>query len=152
MDQQHQGGCRCGAVRYQLLGEPFEAGLCHCTECRKETGSPFLYFADWTRDAFTVTGEYKTYKGRSFCPQCGGTLFHLSDDHVEVALGSLDEAPVAFVPQLEGWIKRREPWLIDVQGAGQFREDPLPRTFREQTNRVMLGRWMLFCLPLVTSL
>lgn len=124
MDKLFEGGCRCHAVRYRLSGEPFKTGLCHCTDCRKETGSPFLYYADWTRDAFTVTGEYKTFEGRSFCPNCGTALFHLSDDHVEIALGSLDEAPVALVPEREEWIKRREPWLVGVAGAGQFREDP----------------------------
>jgi hypothetical protein len=124
MDKVHEGGCRCGAVRYTLIGEPYLAGLCHCTECRKETGSPFLYFADWKIDQFSSEGEYKTFEGRSFCAQCGSTLFHLSDDHVEIALGSLDEAPIAFSPQVEGWIKRREPWLVSVGGAGQHREDP----------------------------
>jgi hypothetical protein len=123
MSHSYQGGCRCGAIRYSLEGEPYKSGLCHCTECRKETGGPFLYYADWRRDQFTVSGQFATWEGRSFCPTCGGTLFHLSDDHVEIALGSLDEAPVALVPQREGWIKRREPWLVAVVGAGQFRED-----------------------------
>lgn len=85
MDKLYEGGCRCGAVRYRLGGEPYKSGLCHCTECRKETGSSFLYYADWTTNRFSVTGEYKSYEGRSFCPICGGTLFHLSDDHVEIA-------------------------------------------------------------------
>ena len=123
MANSYEGGCRCGAVRYRLSGEPYKSGVCHCTECRRETGSAFLYYADWSIDCFTASGDYKTYEGRSFCPACGGTLFHLSDDHVEIALGSLDEAPVALVPMREGWIKRREPWLVAVAGAGQFRED-----------------------------
>lgn len=123
MDHVYHGGCRCGAVRYEVRGEPLRSGLCHCTECRKETGAPFLYYADWSVDRFSVTGNYATYEGRSFCSACGGTLFHLGDDEVEIALGSLDEAPVALVPQREGWIKRREPWLTQVVGAAQFRED-----------------------------
>lgn len=123
MEKLYQGGCRCGAVRYRLRGEPYKSGLCHCTDCRKETGSAFLYYADWTIDRFEVTGPYATYMGRSFCPVCGGTLFHLSDDHVEIALGSLDEAPVDLAPLREGWIKRREPWMAAVTTAGQFRED-----------------------------
>lgn len=124
MDQLFEGGCRCGTVRYTLRGEPLKIGLCHCTECRKETGAPYLYYADWPLDRFTVSGSYATYEGRSFCPTCGGTLFHLGDDGVEVALGSLDEAPIGLVPTREGWIRRREPWLVAVPGAGQFRQDP----------------------------
>jgi hypothetical protein len=125
MDKVYQGGCRCGAVRFQVSGEPFKSGLCHCAECRKETGSVFLYYADWPIGAFSVGGEYKSYEGRSFCPQCGSALFHLSDDHAEIALGAFDEAPIGIVPQVEGWVKRREPWLTPVAGAGQFEEDPI---------------------------
>lgn len=123
METQFIGGCRCGAVRFTLRGEPTQVGLCHCTTCRKETGGPFLYYADWAMENFTVSGAYKTFEGRSFCPQCGSSLFHPSDDHVEIALGSLDDAPVALVPQKEGWIRRREPWLVAVAGANQFRQD-----------------------------
>ena len=123
MGKQYSGGCRCGAVRYTLEGEPFKAGLCHCTDCRRETGSAFLYYADWLPDQIAITGRYETYEGRSFCPVCGSTLFHLGEVQAEIAVGSLDEAPAALLPLNEGWIKRREPWLVVVPGAGQFRED-----------------------------
>lgn len=123
MTKEYTGGCRCGAVRYRLRGEPFKAGLCHCTDCRRETGSAFLYYADWLPDQITVTGAYQTYEGRSFCPHCGSALFHLGEVQAEIAVGSLDEAPAALIPLREGWIKRREPWLGAVSGAQQFRED-----------------------------
>ncbi len=51
------GGCLCGAVRYQADGEPFRIGICHCADCRKESGSSFTSFAHWRRDAFTYSGE-----------------------------------------------------------------------------------------------
>ena len=65
------GGCSCGAVRYVVTGEPTLTGICHCTLCRKETGSVFMAYADWPRDAFEATGEVRTFDGRSFCPNCG---------------------------------------------------------------------------------
>ncbi len=40
-DKIRTGGCLCGAVRYEVSGEPYIAGLCHCTKCRKLTGSAF---------------------------------------------------------------------------------------------------------------
>jgi hypothetical protein len=119
------GGCACGAVPYQVRGEPLKAGLCHCTDCRKETGSAFLAYADWPPDSFSVTGIYATYAGRSFCPTCGTRLFHVSDKHAEICVGSLDDAPTDLTPSREGWIKRREHWLQRVEGAGQYREDPV---------------------------
>jgi len=118
------GGCRCGAVRYEVRGEPHTVGLCHCTRCRSETGSAFLYYGDWAADRFAVTGEFRTYEGRSFCPTCGSRLFHLSDAGAEICLGSLDEAPTAFTPSREGWIKRREIWMLPAGAAHQADEDP----------------------------
>ena len=50
-----RGGCSCGAVRFELRGEPLKVGLCHCTKCRKATGSAFLAYADWPPLAFSFS-------------------------------------------------------------------------------------------------
>jgi hypothetical protein len=118
------GGCRCGRVRYTVAGEPEKTGLCHCTDCRKETGSAFLAYADWSRNTFSVTGEYTTYEGRSFCPVCGTRLFHVGDDYAEICIGSLDDAPTGLAPMVEGWCIRREQWLPVLAGVPQYRNDP----------------------------
>ena len=118
-----KGGCRCGQVRYEVRGEPTKVGLCHCADCRKETGSAFLYYGDWHLERFSVTGDFKTYAGRSFCPECGTRLFHLADS-AEICLGSLDEAPTSLSPTREGWIKRREIWMLPVGAAVQAETDP----------------------------
>jgi hypothetical protein len=121
-----QGGCRCGSVRYEVRGEPMRVGICHCTDCRKETGSAFLAYADWPSRCFTMSGEYKTYEGRSFCPNCGTRLFHLNQHHTEICVGSLDEAPTGLTPTREGWINRREHWLPALAHVSQWQEDPAP--------------------------
>jgi hypothetical protein len=118
------GGCSCGAVRFIVRGEPHVVGVCHCADCRKATGSAFLFYADWPREAFEATGETRTYQGRSFCPTCGGRLFHLTERGVEIDVGALDDAPGDLRPTREGWIKRREPWLHPVPGTSQHEEDP----------------------------
>jgi hypothetical protein len=119
-----RGGCTCGAVRFELRGEPLKVGLCHCTKCRKATGSTFLAYADWPPSAFTATGEAREYDGRSFCAACGARVFHLSQDRIEIDLGALDDAPFDLVPTREGWTIRREPWLAPIPGAAQFDRDP----------------------------
>lgn len=118
------GGCRCGQIHYEVRGEPIKVGLCHCTDCRKETGSAFLYYGDWELDQFSVTGTFKTYEGRSFCPECGTRLFHVDGEGAEICLGSLDEAPTGLRPSREGWIRRRETWMPPVAGAVQADTDP----------------------------
>jgi hypothetical protein len=124
-DRVRRGGCRCGAVRFEVRGEPRVVGICHCADCRKATGSAYLFYADWPRSAFSVTGEARQYSGRSFCPVCGSRLFHLSENEAEVNLGALDDAPGDLRPTREGWIKRREHWHIPVEDAGQFEQDPV---------------------------
>ena len=45
----HEGGCSCGAVRYQTTGKPERVGVCHCRYCQTRTGSAFgvsVYFKD----------------------------------------------------------------------------------------------------------
>jgi hypothetical protein len=120
-----RGGCNCKAVRFELQGEPQRCGVCHCTTCRKETGSPFMAFAVWPRSRMAVTGETRSYtevtEHRHFCPLCGSSLFatNTEDDDVEVRLGALDAAPTRFTPDHESWVGRRETWLQPIEGTEQ---------------------------------
>ncbi|OWV70799.1 aldehyde-activating protein [Rhizobium sp. R634] len=117
------GSCLCGAVAYRVEGEPLRVGLCHCADCRKSSGSAFVFFAVWPRQAFSHSGEIATFSGRSFCPICGSRLFCLQEAAAEIRLGSLDNPPTDLAPDTEIWIKRREPWLHPLPGAGQFDQD-----------------------------
>jgi hypothetical protein len=117
------GGCTCGAVRFEVRGEPYIVGLCHCMDCRKATGGVAMPSANWYLDRFISTGAAKEFRGRSFCPECGSRLFHLNDKRAEVLLGALDDGPGDLKPMVEGWIFRREYWLAPVPGAAQFERD-----------------------------
>ena len=117
------GGCLCKAVRYQVRGEPYQSGLCHCATCRKLTGSHFSATANWRADQFTMSGTLHTYERRSFCPACGSRLFFLFDGGVEVFLGTLDDAPNGIRPMVEVWTARREPWLPVIDQAAQHRHN-----------------------------
>jgi hypothetical protein len=121
-----EGGCLCGAVRFRVRGQPLRAGICHCLDCRKVTGSSFSAFAIWPRSAFESTGDVGTYAGRSFCRECGARVFSLTDDEAEVLLGSLDQAPGDIAPQYELWIGRRERWMQPLPWVRQFEHDREP--------------------------
>lgn len=105
------GGCLCGKVRYAVRGEPARVGLCHCADCRKESGSSFVTFAVWPTEAFSSSGELKLFHGRGFCPSCGSRLFNPGEKETEIRVGSLDDAPNDLKPEYEIWIVRRETWL-----------------------------------------
>lgn len=104
------GGCLCGEVRIEAEGTPYRVGLCHCLDCRKHTGSLFHASAIFPADAVTITGETRAFKGRSFCPRCGSSVFGRGEDEIEVSIGALD-APDQFQPTYELWTVRREAWL-----------------------------------------
>ena len=120
------GGCLCGAVRYTVRGEPVHVGRCHCADCRKESGSAFTVYAQWLVEAFELDGEIASYHGRGFCPRCGSRVLNpirSGDTHVEIRIGTLDDAPFELKPEAEIWIKRRESWIPPIQGASQHQEN-----------------------------
>ncbi len=117
------GACRCRAIKFKVIGIPLRAGLCHCHDCRRETGSVFATFAVWPRSAFACEGSYATYEGRSFCPTCGSRLFAIANEEAEIKLGVLDDAPFDVRPSYELWTKRRQTWLQPLEGCEQYNED-----------------------------
>src|SRR5690349_11382087 len=48
------GGCFCGAVRYTVTDEFAYALNCHCSNCRRTTGSAFKPFAGIARHKLSV--------------------------------------------------------------------------------------------------
>ena len=117
------GRCLCGEVAYTVKGPPLRVGLCHCADCRKESGSSFVTFAIWPAHAFESSGDIGLFHGRGFCPACGSRMFNRGEGEVEIRVGSLDMAPTDLEPTYELWIKRRENWLPPVQDTEQFLED-----------------------------
>jgi hypothetical protein len=119
----HSGQCRCGQVQLSVRGAPLRVGICHCTDCRQESGSAFTFYGIWPAPLFEHVGETAEHSGRRFCPRCGSRLFSVDDREAEIKLGILSAAPTPFVPSYELWIKRREPWLRPIEGAAQFEEN-----------------------------
>ena len=48
------GGCLCGAVQYKVRDEFRYAMNCHCSQCRRATGSAFKPFGGIERDKFAI--------------------------------------------------------------------------------------------------
>jgi hypothetical protein len=117
------GECLCGQVQISARGEPLRTGICHCTKCRQESGSAFTFYGVWPAHRFQSTGETSELNGQHFCPRCGSRLFALSDREAEFKLGVLSEAPTPLVPSYELWVKRRERWLLPIEGAAQYQEN-----------------------------
>ncbi|AZQ65883.1 GFA family protein [Silicimonas algicola] len=90
------GSCLCGAVRFTVRGTPQGTSVCHCGQCRKQSGH--VWSSAHVPDAdLSVEGEVRWFRAsekarRGFCPTCGSFLFWKgeADDHVSFALGAID--------------------------------------------------------------
>jgi len=115
------GGCLCGALRYEALGEPTFAGFCYCADCRKASGGGSIGFMGFAASALRFSGPAQQFNSRAFrggestrnfCPTCGGLVFGgivgESDSHTIYA-GSLDD-PSVFRPAIAIFNRDRPTW------------------------------------------
>ena len=129
------GGCHCGAIRYQVSGEPIHNALCHCSDCRRHAGAPMVSWTLFADDNFTITeGEAKVYASsehgrRLFCAACGTGLFYTNEvifpGLTDVQSSTLDD-PGALRPTAQIQIADRISWMADVAALPQFERYPGP--------------------------
>ena len=125
----HTGGCLCGAVRYELQGEPDWTVYCHCESCRKHTGGPVAAFATYLPEHVVWTnGERKRYESspgrqRSFCEHCGSSLTfeaHFKDrDWLAMMIGTMDN-PEHFAPTEHTCHEETLSWLALEDSLKKF--------------------------------
>lgn len=129
----HHGQCLCGAIHYQLTGEPRFVALCHCGDCRRSAGAPMVAWAMFPESALTVTkGSPKTINSsgtamRSFCAECGSGLFYrnaaILPGLVDVQTGTLDD-PDALPPTMQIQVAERLGWMRHVHELPEFERYP----------------------------
>lgn len=91
MADSHAGRCFCGAVEFEVSGDPAAMGFCHCEDCTAWAAAPISAFSLFPLGSVTVTkgedniGTYnKTVNSdRKFCKTCGG---HVFSDHPGMGL------------------------------------------------------------------
>ncbi|MBX9643352.1 MAG: GFA family protein [Novosphingobium sp.] len=127
------GGCRCGAIRYEISGKPIAGVACHCRDCQFVAGgSPNLtwLFAhsgfELLRGNPTVYRATATSGGSNFCSICGVQVYSRPDknDHlIAIKVGTLDD-PSEFQVDADIWMKSAQPWHRKHNGAQQFEGNP----------------------------
>ena len=122
------GGCLCGRTRYRLGAEPLQAAHCHCSQCRRASGAPFLTWVAFPGNSFAFTqGDPGIYHAsdkaeRTFCPDCGSplTFRHVESTHqIDVTAGSLDKAD-AVRPIHHIWNSAKLGWLHMDDGLPRY--------------------------------
>jgi len=123
------GSCLCGDVRYEIDGRVSAIWYCHCSKCRKVTGSAFHAAALCRRSGFrwvageALISEYRTASGYHvhFCSRCGSPLPAVLDDgsSVVISAGGLDGDPGSR-PVRHIFVGSKAPWFEICDGLPQF--------------------------------
>jgi hypothetical protein len=129
-----RGSCLCGAVRYELTEAPVWAHACHCSRCRKTSGSAFtpnlfvkldaLRFTQGADQLREFTPPDAERFNHVFCATCGSTLPFRNPSRglAGVPMGTLDVDPAyalrahIFVDSKASWEEIRDGLPQHVEG------------------------------------
>jgi hypothetical protein len=127
------GGCHCGAIRYEVTGDPFTHAICHCTDCRRHAGAPMVSWTMYPVGSLRVTrGTPKVYVSseqgrRHFCADCGTGLFYFNDsmlpDIVDVQSATYDD-PDAVPARAHIQVAERIRWMASAHELPMFDRFP----------------------------
>lgn len=123
------GECYCRAVRYEVADEFSYAMNCHCSNCRRTTGSAFKSFAGIMRDKLRLAGggyqliiygDDTTHDAH--CARCGSLLYSRVREGkwVHVAMGTLVDAP-SIRPGAHIFVGSKAPWHEITDNLPQYR-------------------------------
>ncbi|KJC57010.1 aldehyde-activating protein [Bradyrhizobium sp. LTSPM299] len=124
------GECLCRAVRYEVADAFAYALNCHCSNCRRATGSAFKPFAGIARERLTVVDgadSLMIYGGAAahdaHCARCGSLLYSLvrNGAYVHVTMGTLRDEP-AIRPSAHIFVGSKAPWDVISDDLPQYQE------------------------------
>ena len=120
----YTGGCLCNAVRFEVdeITGPFE--LCHCSRCRKGSGSSHAAMVGVNASGYRITKGDELIKtvvldlidrppayAHSFCGDCGSpvTLLNADADWLEIPAGSFDD-DIPLTPDKHVYVELKPNW------------------------------------------
>jgi hypothetical protein len=128
-----EGGCRCGAVRYEFAAEdlpPIYA--CHCHICQRASGSAFSVQALVREDRLSVTGPIVIREIRTgdrisiqrFCGECYARVYNTNSARPGIAVvrgGTLDRSE-ELACKAHIFTAYKQAWVILPDGVPQWPE------------------------------
>ena len=121
------GGCYCGAVRFQATQVPIYQANCHCANCRRAIGAQSVAWITVNREQFQfkkgTPARYQTDTGawRTFCKSCGTSLTYEIDsrpDEIDITTGSLDR-PEDYPPKKDVYPEEKLRWVPLIYGTAR---------------------------------
>ena len=143
-----RGSCLCGAVKFEITRAvgPFE--LCHCSRCRKASGSAFNATVGVRRDDFRVVSGrdlIRTYEApvrevppgfrTYFCSRCGSPMPNPNPETpwFEVPAGALDDDP-ELRPDRHIFVELKSAWFEITDALPQLDKAALVRLRSRQAS------------------
>ena len=129
-----RGSCLCGGILFEIAQAAGPLELCHCTRCRKVTGSAFLPGLRVQRSDFKFsqgTELISTYEApireappayrACFCRRCVSPVPdpNTAAPSLEVAAGLLEDDP-GLRPERHIFVEGTAPWFTIEDGLPQL--------------------------------
>ena len=132
-----RGSCLCGAVRYEIDGALGRIVHCHCSQCRKASGTAFATNAPVDASIFRVVAgadairRYESTEGkwRCFCSACGSPIYSETRSRpnvVRLRIGTLD-SPAGGRPIAHFFASSKAEWFDIHDGLPIFDESVPPK-------------------------
>jgi hypothetical protein len=130
-----RGGCMCGAVTYEVTDRFLYAMNCHCSKCRRTTGSAFKPIAGVAVEDFAVTAGSETLFRHGdpegihdmHCSTCGSLIYSWIAENgsvkVHVPMGTLIDPP-SMKPSMHIFVGSKAPWYEILDDLPEFKEFP----------------------------
>ena len=131
-----EGGCYCGALRYQVEGDPLFKGQCHCRECQYIAGGSVNVVMGMPAAGFRYTkGSPRTFARsdlenpvtREFCADCGTHILAKAaalPGAVLLKVGTFDDPSVFGDPQMAIFTAEKQSFHHVPAGATSFERGP----------------------------
>jgi hypothetical protein len=114
------GGCLCGGVRFEVTEPPVVASYCHCTRCRRRTGTAAAISARIVPGSLRVVAGEELVKAwvpdegfaKEFCSACGSALWSRNPadpEMISVRMGAFDADP-GIRPSYRQFVAYAAPW------------------------------------------
>ena len=129
------GSCHCGEISYTFSGEPLRQVNCHCKNCQKTSGGPYLANIFVSEDNLLIKGSPKVYQhladsgnqmSKKFCGNCGAQMFSLGSGRPGIVIirgGTIDNLEI-IQPTLNIFVSSKIPSTPLDESLSTFEKMP----------------------------
>ena len=129
------GSCHCGEISYTFSGEPLRQVNCHCKNCQKTSGGPYLANIFVSEDNLLIKGSPKVYQHladsgnqmtKKFCGNCGAQMFSLGSGRPGIVIirgGTIDNLEI-IQPTLNIFVSSKIPSTPLNESLSTFEKMP----------------------------